>query len=151
MNVEKNINELYGGRLRVRVCGLLVRDDRLLLIRHKSKNGTQWLPPGGGLEYGETIEEALRREIKEEVNMNIFSSSFFTMTEFLDLPLHAIEIFYRIHSSTKTPILGYDPESKPDEQLIQEVSWLSHQEITDLPTQQKHSILSEKYLNLIFK
>ncbi|MCR5004430.1 MAG: NUDIX hydrolase [Clostridiales bacterium] len=44
-------------------CGLVRKDGRILLIR-SSKRG--WELPGGTVEQGETITEALRREIFEE-------------------------------------------------------------------------------------
>lgn len=42
-------------------------DDRVLLIREK--DGC-WELPGGGLEHGEGIHEALRREVAEEIGCN---------------------------------------------------------------------------------
>ncbi|MCR4334115.1 MAG: NUDIX hydrolase [Patescibacteria group bacterium] len=42
--------------------------DKMVLVKHP-KSG--WIPPGGRIESGESIEEALIREVKEETNMRI--------------------------------------------------------------------------------
>ena len=41
--------------------------DRVLLLRYRLRDGREvWIPPGGGVEEGETVEEAGRREVREE-------------------------------------------------------------------------------------
>ncbi|MBI2065539.1 MAG: NUDIX hydrolase [Candidatus Zambryskibacteria bacterium] len=42
--------------------------DKLVLVKH-AKSG--WMPPGGGVEIGESIEGAVVREVKEETNMKV--------------------------------------------------------------------------------
>lgn len=52
---------------------LLTADNEVLLIRIKSPEGDFfWVPPGGGIEPGETAEDALRREMKEELGLDTY-------------------------------------------------------------------------------
>ena len=41
---------------------VLLQDDRILLVRHEKNDYSYWLVPGGGVEFGEEIEETARRE-----------------------------------------------------------------------------------------
>ena len=51
-------------------CAVIVRDGKILKgFRHYSPKLSRWISPGGRCEKGETIEQALLREIKEEVNI----------------------------------------------------------------------------------
>jgi 8-oxo-dGTP pyrophosphatase MutT (NUDIX family) len=48
---------------------LLDPDDRILLVRFEFPAKTVWATPGGGIEPGETPEEAIRRELDEEAGL----------------------------------------------------------------------------------
>ena len=50
---------------RIRVAGLLLQGGSVLLVRHQKGEDTYWLLPGGGVQYGESLEEALNRELLE--------------------------------------------------------------------------------------
>lgn len=60
----KHIRAAY----RVSVKGLIYEDGKLLFVRERSDT---WDLPGGGLEHGEGIAEALRRECREELGAEI--------------------------------------------------------------------------------
>jgi ADP-ribose pyrophosphatase YjhB (NUDIX family) len=52
---------------RVRVSALLRWHDRVLLCRQEKPGKEYWLLPGGGVDGGESLIEALRRELREEL------------------------------------------------------------------------------------
>ena len=55
---------------RIRVSALLRWRDRILLCRHeKAGRGEYWLLPGGGVNSGESLLDALHRELAEEVGL----------------------------------------------------------------------------------
>ena len=51
---------------RIRVSAILRREDRVLLCRQEKGGEAYWLLPGGGVHLGETLADALRRELAEE-------------------------------------------------------------------------------------
>jgi 8-oxo-dGTP diphosphatase len=56
-----------GAEPRIRVSAVLRWSDRILLIRHeKAGRGEYWLLPGGGVNSGESLVDALYRELEEE-------------------------------------------------------------------------------------
>ena len=55
---------------RIRVSALLRWEDRILLCRHEKPGKEYWLLPGGGVNSGETLLDALHRELYEEVGID---------------------------------------------------------------------------------
>jgi ADP-ribose pyrophosphatase YjhB (NUDIX family) len=73
----------------VGVGAVIVRDGRALVIRraHEPRKG-EWSLPGGRVELGETLVEALRREMKEETGLDIEVGP-------------TLEVFDRVHRDTQ--------------------------------------------------
>jgi 8-oxo-dGTP pyrophosphatase MutT (NUDIX family) len=49
--------------------GLLIHNNKVLLIHHKKLNS--WFPPGGHIEKNETPDDAVKREFKEELSLDV--------------------------------------------------------------------------------
>ncbi len=55
----------------MRVRAIIIKDNKIILIKRVRPNETYWVFPGGGVDSGETKENALAREIKEELGLDI--------------------------------------------------------------------------------
>ena len=64
-----------------RAVAVIIRDGKILLM-HRIKNGLEYIVfPGGGLEEGESPEEAVVREVKEEFNLDVKVDKFLFQIE----------------------------------------------------------------------
>jgi 8-oxo-dGTP diphosphatase len=141
-----NTLNIYSNKLRVRVCGILIQNKKVLVIKHKNLGelGQLWIPPGGGVQFGESIVEALKREFLEESNLEISVNDFLTVNEHIDSKLHAIELFYKVSLVKGITKLGHDPEHLSEEQLLTEISYLNQKELDKIDSRLLHPILKDK-------
>ncbi|MBQ6546690.1 MAG: NUDIX domain-containing protein [Bacilli bacterium] len=103
--IDKNGNEIIM-HTHIGVYGLVIEDDRILLIDKVTGPYDGLLDlPGGSFEFGETPEEALEREFKEEVGIDLKEYELFhTGSVIADwnyknklIKVHHIGIFYKIN------------------------------------------------------
>jgi nucleoside triphosphatase len=64
------------------VAALIFHNDRFLLVKSPKWKDT-WVLAGGHIEVGETMEDALKREIKEETCLDIYDIRFLSVQEFI--------------------------------------------------------------------
>jgi 8-oxo-dGTP diphosphatase len=139
--ISKEIEAKFGNHIRSRVNGILIEGEKILMIKHLMGNGKiLWSVPGGGMNFGQSAAENLKREFSEETSLNIEVKAYLFVYEYLAAPLHAMEHFFRVEKIGGNLALGTDPELYPDFQIIEEVRWMSINEIRSLPNEALHQI-----------
>ncbi len=59
-------------KIRLGSAGIIVHEDKVLLgRRNKEPNFGKWVLPGGKVEFGESIAQAVVREIREEIGIDV--------------------------------------------------------------------------------
>lgn len=106
--------------------GLILNYDEILLIKkHGGPYDGKLDLPGGTIEFGENPEQALCRELKEEVGINVTSYSLFDANsicfewvreEELE-SLHHLGIFYKVNSYENEVIENIDIDSVNDDSM----------------------------------
>ena len=130
MKTSEQIVKKFGQQARVRVMGVLIREAKMLLINHSGLNEENelWLPPGGGVEFGENAIKCLEREFLEETNLVVTVGRMLFVNEFISDTIHAVELFFQIDDAKGVPRLGHDPELG-DRQILVEMGFLSIDEV----------------------
>jgi len=133
----------FGNRLRLRVCGFMLLNNELLLVKHLhiGPKGVLWAPPGGGMDFGENAVTTLKREFMEETGLDIEVGDLAVVNEYLDLPLHAIELFFNVVQTGGKLTQGHDPEISGEDQIIREVRYVSFEELQTMDQDTLHHVL----------
>jgi len=88
------------------VAGLIKKGDKFLLVRRplNKKRGGLWEFPGGKVEEGETLEEAIKRELKEELDIEVRVKGVLSEVKY-SYPEGEIELYLLEVESNKEPEL----------------------------------------------
>jgi 8-oxo-dGTP diphosphatase len=109
-------------------AGAVITDERgrVLLLKHRFRPGTGWGMPGGFINAGEDAKDALRRELREEVGLEVEKIDLFTTRTFRK-PMQ-VEIVFRCRAIGNPDQLNYE---------IQKATWFFPSELPEeLPKDQ---------------
>ncbi len=96
--------------LRNSAKAVIIREDKILLLRKADKDGSYTVLPGGGQNFDETLEQTLKREVMEEVGAEVEVGELLHIREyfsekhqfaFKDRALHQIEFFFSCELKTE--------------------------------------------------
>jgi 8-oxo-dGTP diphosphatase len=119
--------------IRTRAQALIIEDGHVLLARHHDLtiNQVYWCLPGGGVEAGETPDQAAVRELKEEANLDIRIQA-----KIGELALPGVTqgyvrgVTYLADIAGGDLQLGHDPEQVDwEDKFLQEIRWIPIDEV----------------------
>ena len=127
----------------VRVYGILIHENQLLVSDEHIKGMNITKLPGGGLEYGEGTIECVIREFKEELDLDIEVISHFYTTDFFvnsafSSNNQVISIYYTVKAKAElnAKSIGFKIATKPFDfqkkiEGAQSMRWVKLDEISD--------------------
>lgn len=132
--------------MQVRVTGILIEDEKVLLVKQKVAN-RNWSLPGGRVENGETLEEAMIREMREETGLEVKIKKLLYVCDKPDASpslLHITFLLERIEGEITLPFVHHEFDLNP----IHDVQMVAIEELSRYGFSEKFiKLTSEKFLN----
>ena len=113
---------------RVRVAALIVLDEKVVLVRHRSRDSRYHLLPGGGVGYRETLEDALVREVDEETGLQVKIGRPLLISDTIDPsgPRHVVNITF------SASVVGGAVTEHPRDPRVEGVDLVAVESLADL-------------------
>ena len=123
----------------ISIKGFLCRDNKVLSL--KTRRAGRWELPGGRIKYGESVEEAFQREIKEEIGFENFEmGDLMNMWSFVNEEINHHFIVFDFEILTNKDIIKLSEEHV-------EYKWVDADEFEQMDMREGHKESLRKYFN----
>ena len=135
-------------RTNLRVAAIILHEGKLLTTKMKKKDFSYYVLPGGGVGMEETIYEAIKREVKEETNLDVLKLRLVYIKELKNEEMgRGVEFYFYVEEYSGNLKKGFDPEEK--ESTLEDVELLDLDGLKEqLKIDAKNNFESFKYLGL---
>lgn len=123
-------------KLGIRPSTIVINNGKVLLVKSKYQNEEFYLFPGGGLEFGETIEEGAIRETLEETGLKVNIKNLFHINEYIyrsDWNKRSVSFFFIAESIEGNKL---NPQTN-DQGKITEVVWIPLEDLEKIDVKPK--------------
>jgi ADP-ribose pyrophosphatase YjhB (NUDIX family) len=111
----------------IRVAGLLVHEGRMLMVEQGHGEERYWLLPGGGVQFGETLADAVRREFAEEISLRVGVNKLLAIVESISpdpvaYPKHVVHLVFEVSAP-------HDVSPEPNDVKVLRVAFLDEMQL----------------------
>ncbi len=111
--------------MKTRPCAVILIDNKLLTLKYIYNKTPIFAIPGGNLEFGEKLEVALERELKEEIGLEIKVQDLLFLAEVHQQDKDTL------HCVFNAQIISGTPKLNPKETTALEICWIPLDSIED--------------------
>ncbi len=126
----------------IRVTGILIENGKMLLVQQHLSENRRWSLPGGRLEQGETLEQGVVRELKEETGLNVSVARLVYVCDMKHTGHTAIHVTFLLNKESGELAL---PSNEKDENPIYDVKFVSIDELPHYGFSARFTELAEKH------